>query len=78
MLEFELIENNDEFVSYRYFPEGKTNSGTVVVNKNNSSVIKEDIAESDEFKTYFFHMLNQIKTFIKNNKYKEKGIIAWY
>ena len=78
MLKFKMVENNDDIVSYRYFPENKEDSGFLTVNKKDGSVIKQQIAKSDEFKRYFFHMLDRIEEFIERNKFVEEGIIAWH
>lgn len=78
MLRFELIENNKEFVSYRYFPENQKASGMITVNKKDKAIISQIIAENDDFKWCFFKIFKRIKEFIDNGKYEEHGIIAWY
>ncbi len=79
MLEFKLIENNNETVTYQYYPEGKKDDfGVITIKKSDSSIVKQSIAKSDEFKTYFFHMLHRIEKFIRNDQFKDEGLIAWY
>ena len=79
MLEFKLIENNDDTVTYQYYPEGKKDDfGVVTVKKSDQSVVEQTIAKTDEFKTYFFHMLHRIEKFIKKNQFEDEGLIAWY
>ncbi|MBQ4640651.1 MAG: hypothetical protein IJB69_09080 [Clostridia bacterium] len=53
MLQFEMIENNMDFVSYRYFPENDTLFGTISVRKADKTIIAQTIAENDEFKCFF-------------------------
>lgn len=77
MLRFILIENNKDYVSYRYFPEGREPSGVISVNKSSKDIIELSIAPKDTFKRYFFHMLRRIESFIDSGKYEEQGIIAW-
>ena len=78
MLKYELIENNDDFVSYRYYPEGGTDSGYITIRKKDKKTIDQKIVDIDEFKWYYFKMLHRIKEFIDNNKFEKSGIIAWY
>lgn len=78
MLRFELIENNKEYVSYRYFPENQKASGSLTVRKDDKTIISQTIAENDDFKWCFFKIFKRIKEFIDNGKYEEQGIIAWY
>lgn len=78
MLEFKMVENNNDFISYSYFPEAREDSGFITVNKKDGSIIKQSIAKTDEFKKYFFHMLDKIEEFIENKQFEKEGIIAWY
>lgn len=78
MLRYELIENTDEFVSYRYFPEGEALFGTLTVRKRDKDVIEQKVAPNDDFKWCFWKLLNRIEEFIDNSHFEEKGIIAWY
>lgn len=78
MLRFELIRNNGTEIAYKYFPEGKKQHGEITVRKKDKSVIQADIAPSDDFKWYYFKMLNRIFSYIEKDSYEEKGTIAWY
>ena len=78
MLKFEKVNNDENFVSYLYFPEGKEDGGKITINKKDGTVVEQIVAKSDEFKRYFFHMFEKIEEFIENNKFEEKGTIMWY
>ena len=78
MLHFELIENTDTSVTYRYFPENQQNFGMITVRKNDKVITHQILATGDEYKWYFSHMYKRIKQYIEAKEYKEKGIIAWY
>lgn len=77
MLEFKLLENTEEFVSYIYYPHGETGSGYLKVSKKDCSIIEHQVAESDEFKTYFFHMYKKIKIMLEDELLDE-GYVVWY
>lgn len=78
MLKFKMIKNDSNLVSYLYFPEGKEPSGKITIDKKEGTVVEQIIANTDEFKRYFFHMLEKIEEFIENNRFEENGTIMWY
>lgn len=78
MLRFELLENNNDFVSYRYFPEGKGESGTISVAKKDKKIVNEVVAATDEVKWYFFKMYKRIREYIDKDTFDHDGIIMWY
>lgn len=78
MLRFEVIENTKEYVSYRYFPDNKEQSGMISVKKSDKTILEQTIASNDDFKWCFFKMLKRIKSYIDADHYESKGIIAWY
>ena len=78
MLEFKMIENTETTVSYRYYPHRTQDSGLLTVNKKDNSIMEQQVANSDEFKTCFFHLFRKIKDMIKDNDFLNEGIIAWY
>lgn len=73
-----MVENNDDFVSYHYFPEDKADFGSITINKNNGDIIKYSTAKTDEFKRYLFHLQNKIEEFIKSDKFEDEGFVMWY
>ena len=39
MLKYSILENGEDFVSYRYFPEGKGIGGQLTVSKKDKTII---------------------------------------
>lgn len=78
MLKYEIIENNADVVTYRYFPDGGSVFGTLTVSKKDSGIVKQEIAPDDDFRVYLLKMYKHIREFILNGKYNQSGIIAWY
>lgn len=78
MLKFKMVDNDDNKVSYVYFPEGREPSGKITINKKDGTIVEQIIAKSDEFKRYFFHMIEKIEEFIENKRFEEEGTIMWY
>ena len=78
MLKYKLIESSDNFVSYRYFPDGKEDYGEIKVSKTTKKIIQSKLAPNDEFRWYFLKMYKRIKEFIELGTFREDGMIAWY
>ena len=78
MLKYVLLENKTDSVSYRYYPEGEKEYGTVTVRKADKSIMQQEIASNDDFKWCFNKMVRRIEEFIDAGKYNDNGIIAWY
>lgn len=78
MLKYELLENKTDSVSYRYYPEGQKEYGSVTVRKADKSIMQQEIASNDDFKWCFYKLVNRIGKFIDTGEYNENGIIAWY
>lgn len=78
MLKYQLIDEGNDFVSYRYFPEGKPAYGEITVNKFNKQLIKQTIAPDDEFKWYYLKMLKRIREFVDCGVFNKEGTIVWY
>lgn len=64
MLRFELIDNTNDHVIYRYFPDNKDESGLISVRKSDGEIIEQIVNENDDFKWCFFKMYKRIKQFI--------------
>ena len=78
MLKYVLLENKTDSVSYRYYPEGQKEYGSVTVRKADKSIMQQEIASNDDFKWCFYKLVNRIEKFIDAGEYNENGIIAWY
>lgn len=77
MLDFELIKNDGRLIEYRYFPEGKLDSGTIVMSVS-GELISIEKALNDKHKRYAAHMVSRMRDFVNNNKFEPNGMIAWY
>lgn len=78
MLKYIMIEATDQFICYRYFPEGKTEYGEIRVDKSSKEVVNHKLSPNDEFQWYFFKMYHKILDFINHDEFDESGMIAWY
>jgi len=78
MLRYEMMDNTEDRITYRYFPEGKEFFGSISVHKSDKSIVEQVIAPNDEFKWYFFHMYKRIRQYIDEDKFQSNGIVAWY
>lgn len=78
MLKYEIVENTQEHVTYKYFPEGKDDSGLISVRKKDLEIIKQEIAPNDDFRWCFLKLFKRIKEFVKDDNFDKNGIIAWY
>lgn len=78
MLKYKLIKDSGDYVSYNYFPEGRTDGGTVTINKKTGAISNVVLAKTDKFRRYCNHMVSELLEFFKKGEYKSDGIIAWY
>ena len=78
MLKYKLVENNDVFVTYRYFPDGEEIYGEIKVSKSSKQIIQSKVASNDEFRWCFLKMYKRIKKFIEDDAFRKDGMIAWY
>ena len=78
MLTYEIIENGNELVSYKYFPEKSKEFGSLTVNKNTKALVSQALAPDDEFRVYLLKMYKRIRKFIDDNHFRETGLVAWY
>lgn len=78
MVTYKLIEENEDTISYRYFPEGHEDFGSITMNKKTADLVNVEVAKTDKFKWYFYHMVEEIERFIKGNSFLNDGYVAWY
>lgn len=78
MLKYKLFEENDDIISYRYFPNGREDFGTITMNKKTAELINVEVAKNDKFKQFYFHMIREIERFRKADDYLKDGYVAWY
>lgn len=78
MVKYKIIEENEDTVSYRYFPEGQEDFGSITMDKKTADLVDVEVAKTDKFKWYFYHMVEQIEEFIQNGNFLKDGYVAWY
>lgn len=78
MVKYKLYEENENTVSYYYYPQGQEEFGSITVNKKTAELVNIEYAKTDKFKRYFFHMIEQIKEFVKSGNFLKEGYVAWY
>lgn len=72
MVRFELIEENDFFQEYRYYPENsETDYGLIRFSKEGHGEVTK-AASTDPYGNYAIHVLSAIRNGQKC------GIVAWY
>ena len=78
MVTYKISEDNNEYITYDYFPNGKEDKGFLTVNKKDGAIINFSLAKTDEFKRYFFHFRDKIKEFVQQQDFPKEGYVAWY
>lgn len=78
MVKYKLIEENENTVSYNYFPQGHEDFGTITMHKKTAEIVTAEVAKTDKFKQYFYHMIEEIEKFIEKNNFLKDGYVAWY
>lgn len=76
MLELKKKGETTNTVIYNYYPEGKTDWGELVLNKETHTVLEDYTkANNDNFGLYLSHAIKRIESY--SGKYPEKDIVAW-
>lgn len=78
MVTYKLYEENNDVVTYHYYPQGSEDFGSITMNKKTAELVGFELAKTDKFKRYFYHMIDQIEEFIKHGKFLKDGYVAWY
>ncbi len=78
MLEYELVETTENFVTYKYFPEGKDKFGTICVRRSDGAIVEEKPADCVQSQWYHRKMIRRIKEFVDNGNFRAQGVVAWY
>ncbi len=78
MLKYEQVENTPNHTAYKYYPEGKSEAGILVVDKASKEIIHMDLAPNDTLKWYALKLYARIKTWIDDDNLPQTGKIAWY
>lgn len=77
MLILELIEISKNFIKYRYVPEGKEESGVIVLDKETGEVKIESLAK-DYDSSYMGHAVHRIDEYYTKDSYPQKDMVVWY
>ncbi len=81
MVVYDFIEENDESITYWYYPEDDRTKehGVIVADKINERVRVSKKAERDgEYSWYGNHAINQIIERLNNDEDPRDGIVMWY
>lgn len=78
MLKFMLVEETDEKVVYKYYPENGENSGVVSYDKkaNRCSIIT--LSKADKYQRYAQKMISKIREYASGGFFEKEGKIVWY
>lgn len=78
MLKFTMVENKNGKVSYRYFPEGGSDYGTVTFSEKTGDASIETLAKNDRHQRYALKMFKRIREMANNGSFEKEGIVAWH
>lgn len=78
MLTLLLTEISEESAQYRYFPEGKGQSGELLLNRTNGNIEILQRADNDEFDIYLHHAVASLGKYHKNGIFPKEDVVAWY
>lgn len=78
MLKYKLIEENSEYITYAYYPEGREYFGVVKMRKRDEEVLEKKLAKNDSDGWYALHMIWKIEDLIAENNFRKNGMMAWY
>lgn len=79
MLTLELLELTEEYVQYKFYPEGKKdNFGIVQVNRKNFKdrfIVKEAVDVSDMYRVMAMFRVGKL---VQDGEFPETSACAWY
>lgn len=78
MLTFELLQETERDIMFKYYPENGAKYGVVSYDKLNRGFSIVTLSENDHHKIYAQKMIARIQRDASIGKFKEKGTIAWY
>ena len=79
MLEFELLSDDGDKLTYRYLCEGSAeDSGEVDFARSKGDVTAVRKAEADKRGSYWGHLARRLREFLDSGEFKPSGIVAWY
>lgn len=78
MLTLKMTSQEAGAIVFNYYPEGRSEYGTIRVNKDTGELSILHTASNDEFGTYKVHAIKRIKTYIQNKSFELEDTVAWY
>lgn len=78
MLKLKLINQYDGKIVFNYYPNGKSDFGTVSINESTGEIVVLTVAKNDEFGRYKIHAIKRIKEYFNNKNFMIEDIVAWY
>ena len=78
MLKYELFEENEKQILYRYYPEGNSDFGVISVTKDTKEYNVVNLAKTDKHYRYALKMFTKIRKFIEDDSFEKSGTMAWY
>lgn len=77
MVKIEFLELTENLVRYKYFPEDSNDYGIVSLNRKTKERILEKVLEKYSLK-YAAHALYRMEKYLREEKFPEMDIVAWY
>ncbi len=79
MLKYNLVEAKKDELIYEYFVEGRgLERGLASIDLTTGEAMVEELAKTDEFSRYAFHLLSTLRTQYREKDYQDSGMVAWY
>ncbi|MBW0769172.1 hypothetical protein KYJ98_02305 [Mammaliicoccus lentus] len=80
MLTMELIDYNDEIITYNYYPEdNKTiKPGQITMRRHNKEIIECTKTEIEKYKSlYFVHAASRMRKIVDLEELPKTQLVAW-
>ena len=78
MLTFELLQESERNIMFKYYPENGAKYGVVSYDKLDKGFSIVTLPENDRHKIYAQKMIARIQRDARKGQFKEKGTLAWY
>lgn len=78
MLEFKKIEDDGNVATFEYYPEGKGDPGTVVLDRSVGIVSVLSVSPNDRHERYAEHMFAEACRMLRDGSVRDGGTVFWY
>lgn len=79
MLKYNLIEAEENNLTYEYFVEGREDErGLASIDLTTGEAQIKELANTDTVQLYALHLLSTLRNQYKINDFRETGMVAWY